>query len=407
MPRVEVRPISLPDDAAAFVKCWWPIYEGDAHWVPPLVFERKQFFDPAQNAYFKHADVQCFMAFRNGEAVGTISAQIDRRALEEEPGVGFFGFFEFVDDECIARCLLEAALDWLRERGIHTAKGPYNFSPTHEFGLLVDGFDIDPAAMNPHNRDYYPRIYEAIGLESAMDWYAYWLTAGPIPERFTRIVERMTSRNPNLSVRMVDMKNYDRDVKLFHTIYNDAWQDNWGHVQVSEDEFMDIAKGLKEIIDPRFIWLAFDEDKCIAVSITFPDVNQVVKKMNGSLWPFGWYHWLFGRKQIDALRVFALGVAKDYQRMPIGPLLYLKTWDEGLKAGMKGADASLILDNNHRMRGALEKLGGEIYMTYRVYEADLSTGSDTEEAEHRKQHGADDDTDVAPSPAAGKGEQQA
>jgi hypothetical protein len=377
MNRVEIRRIQLPADAKAFVHAWWNIYEGDPHWVPPLVFERLQFFDPARNPWFKHGEAQLFIALRDGKAVGTISAHVDRNAQVEHPGLGYFGFFEFIDDVCIAKCLFESAIAWLKTKGVNHVQGPFNFSPNHEFGLLIDGF-VDPPVLNPYNRPYYQAIYEQLGLTKAMDWYAYWLDKGPIPETIAKIADRTLSRNADITLRPLDLKNFDQEVRWFLEIYNDAWEKNWGHVHIGEAEFLEMAKGLKEFIDPRLVWWAFKGDQPIAAAITLPDVNQVVKKMNGGLFPFGWYHWLFGRGKIDALRVFVLGVKRDYQHLPIGACLYVKTWEEGMKMNIRGADASLILENNHRMRGALEKMGGRIYMTYRTYETELAERLDTD-----------------------------
>ncbi|NCG20095.1 MAG: N-acetyltransferase [Rhodobacterales bacterium] len=371
MSRIQVRPITLPQDAAKFVKSWWPIYKDDPHWVPPLVFERKTFFDPYQNPYFKIAEVQLFMAFRDDKPVGTIAATVDSVVQENEPGLGLFGFFEFEDDKDISRALFAAAAEWLRKKGMKTARGPYNLSPNHEFGLLVDGFDTDPMIANPHNLAYYGDHYEAIGLEKSMDWYAYWMDKGPLPEKIEAIAERFLKRNPEVTLRKVNLDDWDNEVRLFREIYNDAWEDNWGHVYFGDDEFYWAAKNLKQIVNPDLCWFAYVGDECAGASITLPDYNQVAKKMNGSLFPFGWYHGLFGARKIDALRVWVLGIKKKHQRMPLGAPLYTRTWEEGLKLNIRGAEASLILETNTRMRGALVKLGARIYKTYRTYDIDL------------------------------------
>ena len=145
--------------------------------MAPLLFERKRFFDPSRNPYFKVANVQCFIATRDGRDVGTISATVDHVYQEEEAGTGFFGFFEFIDDPTVAKALLDAARKWLAEQKMHRMIGPFNFNNNHEFGLLVEGFDSDPYVLNPHNSAYYPAIYESLGLRKAMDWYAYRVDA--------------------------------------------------------------------------------------------------------------------------------------------------------------------------------------------------------------------------------------
>jgi hypothetical protein len=368
---IEVRAIELPRDTVAFVRSWWPIYKDDPHWVPPLMLDRKAFFDPAKNPYFKHATVQCWMAYRDGEAVGTIAATVDHELQKHEPGVGLFGFFEFVDDVEVARPLVEAAQSWLKGQGMTVMRGPFNFNSNHEFGCLVDGFDTDPCVANPHNSAYYPAIYDQLGFAKAMDWYAYWLDKGETPKTIAAISERFLKRNPAVTLRPFNPKKLDEEARLFREIYNDAWEQNWGHIYIHDDEFYWSANNFKPLLDPRLCWFAYVGDECAAATITFPDYNQVVKKMNGSLFPLGWWHLLsawMGWTPPDALRVFVLGVKKKYQHMPLGAPLYIKTWENGYNMKIRGAEASLILETNVKMRGAMEKLGARIYKTYRTYE---------------------------------------
>ncbi len=372
MSAIEVMPLTLPRDALRLVRFCWTVYGDDPHWVPPLLFERKTFLDPARNPFFQHAEVQCFVATRGGRDVGTISAQIDRYYDEVEPNVGFFGFFEFIDDERVAGALLEAACAWLAERGRTTARGPCNFTTNHESGLLVDGFDSDPLVLMTFNRPYYPRIYDALGLRKAQDLYAYWLDQGPVPERIARIATRCEERTRGLTIRPIDKGRWRQELALAKEIYNDAWEDNWGFVKLDDAEFEAVAEGLKPMLDPRLSWLAEIDGEPAAFAVCLPDYNRVVKPMNGRVFPIGWYHWLTKPSQIDQLRVFLLGVKRKFQKVPLGAPLYVRIWESGQQMGVRGAEASWILEDNTRMRGALEKLGAKIYKTYRIYEFPLT-----------------------------------
>jgi len=245
MSSVEVTPISLPRDTVRFVKTWFPIYENDPHWVPPLFYERKRFFDPGKNPYFKVADVQCFIASQDGRDVGTISAVVDHVYQEEEAGTGFFGFFEFIDDVAVAKALLDAAREWLADKGMKRVIGPFNFNSNHEFGLLVDGFDSDPYVANPHNSAYYPAIYEALGLRQVMDWYGYYVDwRMPGVQRMKRVGERLLARHPEITIRPIDLSRFDEEKMKLREIYKDAWEQNWGHVRLTDAEFDFIAAGL-------------------------------------------------------------------------------------------------------------------------------------------------------------------
>jgi GNAT superfamily N-acetyltransferase len=374
MSSVQVEAVTHPRDTVRFVKTWWRVFRDDPHWVPPLIFERKSFFDPRKNPYLAHADIQCFLASRDGEALGTIAATVDHGYQEHEPGVAFFGFFEFVDDLEVAQALFEAACEWLRGQGMSKLIGPFNFNTNHEFGLLVEGFDTDPYVANPHNSAYFLPIYEKLGLRKAMDWYAYSIDPAATEKRnrIERVSDRFLSRHPEVRFRSIDMKHFDREILLLHTLYDDAWEHNWAHVKVSQEEFVYLAQGLKSFIDPELCFIVEVEGEPAAFSISLPNVNEAVKKMNGRLLPLGWVHFLLGKRHIEGLRIFMLGVKQEYQHLPLGAPLYLNTWHRCLEKGYRAAEASLILETNHRMRGALERMGFGISKTYRNFEYSLT-----------------------------------
>ncbi|MBK7950169.1 MAG: N-acetyltransferase [Deltaproteobacteria bacterium] len=394
MGSVEVIPISLPRDTLRFIQPWFAIYANDPHWVPPLLLERKRFFDPRRNPYFNVADVQCFVARREGRDVGTIAAVVDHAYQRHERGTGFFGFFEFVDDLEVAAALLGAAREWQADRGMKKLVGPFNFNTNHDFALLVDGFDSDPTIANPHNSAYYPKRYEELGLRPVKDWYAYRVEVGlPGIAKMQRVAERMLARHPEMRIRSLDLSDFDAEVARLRAIYTDAWQHNWGHVEVGEAEFEFIAKGFRQIIDPELCFMAEVEGKPIAISVTLPDLNPVVKKMKGRLWPFGWYYFLTRARRVTRARVFMLGVATEYQSLPLGAVLYARTAEAAERKGYAEGEASLILEDNHRMRGALEKIGATIAKTYRNYEIEVQAGtgdarSDSDQSDFGSHSGA-------------------
>lgn len=384
MGSVEVIPISFPGDTLRFMKPWFEIYANDPHWVPPFILERKRFFDPRRNPYFEVADVQCFVARRDGRDVGTIAAVVDHAFQEHEPGAGFFGFYEFPDDFEVAAALLGAAREWHADRRMTRILGPFNFNTNHDFGLLVDGFDTDPSIANPHNPAYYPVIYEKLGLRPVKNWYAYRVDVAMSGiDKIQRVANRMLERHPEIRIRTLDLGRFDEEVTSLRTIYVDAWKQNWGHVEVGEAEFRFIAEGFRQVIDPDLCLIAEVDGRPIAISVTLPDLNPVVKQMKGRLWPFGWYYFLTRARRTERVRVFMLGVASAYQSLPLGAVLYARTAVIAAKKGYREGEASLILEDNHRMRGALEKLGATIVKTYRNYEiavqsADRPAASDSD-----------------------------
>ena len=382
MGSVEVIPIWLPGDTLRFMRPWFEIYAGDPHWVPPFILERKRFFDPRRNPYFEVADVQCFVARRDGRDIGTIAAVIDHAHQQHEPGTGFFGFFEFIDDLEVAAALLGAAREWHADRGMKRLLGPFNFNTNHDFGLLVDGFDSDPSVANPHNSAYYPPLYEKLGLRPVKDWYAYLIDISlPRFAKMQRVADRMLERHPEIRIRSLDIRNFDAEIVSLRAIYLDAWKRNWGHVEVGEAEFRFITEGFRQVIDPELCLIAEVAGQPIAISVTLPDLNPVVKQMKGRLWPLGWYYFMTRARRTKRVRAFMLGVASAYQALPIGAVLYAKTALIAAQKGYREAEASLILEDNHRMRGALEKLGATIVKTYRNYEIEVQSADGRTESD--------------------------
>ena len=370
---VEIRKVEFPRDINAFIGVVFKIYAGNPYWVPPLKMDLKAFLNPNKNPYFKTATVQPFIAYRNGEAVGTIAATVDQGVQEHEPGVGLFGFFDFIDDPAVSEGLWKAATRWLRDQGMKSARGPANFCLNHEFGLIIDGHDDMPMIANPYNAAYYQGHYEKLDIPKARDWFTYEMdrTKSP-PEIIRKIADRFMSRHPEVEIRPMKKSEFESQVDDFWELYNDAWEHNWGHSKFGREEFLWAAKRLMPVLDERLAFMAYVDGKPAAASITLLDYNQVAKKMNGSIFPFGWWHYLNAGKTIDRIRVWVLGVKQEYQKLPLGAPLYLKTWDNASEMmKLQKAEASLILEDNHRMRGALEKLGLEVAKTYRMYEAPL------------------------------------
>lgn len=373
MSAVTVRQAVIPRETSLFCKGWWRIYQNDPHWVPPLVFDLKAFFDPNKNPYWNTAEAAYFIAFLDDQPVGTIAACVDQGYQSHDPGCGFFGFFEFIDRVDVAQRLFEAACDWLRKQGMVRCLGPFNFNANHEFGLLVRGFDSDPAIANPHNAAYYPGIYEALGLKKALDWYAYRMTSDMVVSaKIKKVSAWFLKRHPEVVIRNPDLRRWNQEVELYESVYNDAWEQNWAHVKMQPDEFRARAQSFKQIIDPSLCFVVEVDGQPAGMSITLPDFNTVVKRMNGSLFPFGWWHFLFGRKRINQIRIFILGVKSAYQHLPLGAPMYLRTWERALALGYQAAEASLVLETNYRMRGALETMGAYAYKTYRTCEYLLS-----------------------------------
>jgi GNAT superfamily N-acetyltransferase len=371
---VVVAPARDRSSRERFIRFPWQIYADDPAWVAPLRSDVRKLLDPS-HPFHEHAEAEYFLALRDGDVVGRIAAAVNHVYNEfHETRTGFIGLFESVDDAAVARALLETAGDWLRDRGMTEATGPFNLSTNDELcspGILLDSFEKPPVLLMAHNPPYYRSLFEAAGWEKAKDLLAYWLTSDAPPDRLVRGVERMTKRIEGLEVRQLDLKKLDQEVEVVKEVYNAAWERNWGFAPLTDAEIRHLAKDLKPIVDERFALIAEVKGEPVGFALALPDYNQALRHLDGRLFPFGILKLLWYRRKIDRLRVFTLGLKPEYHRMGIDALFYLTIFHNGLGAGINKAEASWILEDNWGMRRGLERMGGHVYKTYRVYRTEL------------------------------------
>jgi GNAT superfamily N-acetyltransferase len=358
-----------------FIELPWRIYGDDDAWVPPLRSDVRKLLDPS-HPFHDHAETEYFLAMRDGEPVGRVAAVVNHLYNDfHDTRTGFIGLFECVEDQEVADALLATAGDWLRDREMVEAIGPFNLSTNDELyspGILLDSFDRPPVLLMAHNPPYYARLFEGAGWDKRKDLLAYWLEEDNAPpERLVRGVERMAGRIDGLVVRELRLKELDAEVERIKEIYNAAWERNWGFAPLTEAEIRHLAKSLKPIVDERFALMAEVKGEPIGFALALPDFNQALRHVDGRLFPFGLFKLLWHRRNIHRLRVFTLGLKPEYQRKGIDALFYLRIFQNGLPAGIHQAEAGWILEDNWGMRRGLERLGAYVYKTYRVYGTDL------------------------------------
>ena len=376
---VEVSRVVTGLDTDQFIKFQWRVYEGanDLHWVPPLLMERRDFLDPKKNAFYQHAEVALFLARRGGEVVGRIAA-IEDRNFNAFHGLktAYFGLFEAVNDEAVAAALFAAARDWARWRGLDTLLGPMNLSTNYEVGLLVEGFDSDPYLLMPYNPRYYPHLLEACGLKKAKDLLAWERSAAtPPPERFSRIADKIR-QHTGITVRSPDMRDFTAEVARIKQVYNAAWEKNWGFVPMTDAEFDQLAADLKQTLEPDLALIAEDHGEPIGFSLTLPDLNQALKRVDGRLTrfglPIGLARLLWYRRKIDRVRLMALGIKSGWRRRGIDAVLVVETIRRAHQQGYAGGEISWTLEDNDLINRAIEAAGCTQSKKYRVYETPTS-----------------------------------
>ncbi|MGH2952091.1 MAG: GNAT family N-acetyltransferase, partial [Solirubrobacterales bacterium] len=359
MSTVSVRPVRGRRDLDRFIKLPFRLRRDDPVWVPPLIFERRQFLDRKRNPYFEHAEAEYFLAESDGEIVGRITAQVDRRWDEFQGGNdGMFGFIELEDDAGVARALVDAATAWLRERGRERMLGPMDFTTNDEVGLLIEGYEEPSMVLEPWHPPYYRERLEALGLTKAMDLNMWRLYFGELKEgdRFDAMIHAAAehSREQGVTVRQMRKRDLEAEVARFMGVYNEAWGRNWGFVPITEAEVKFQAKTLRPVLDENWAMIAEKGGEVIGAALTLPDVDQALKRMNGHLLPFGWWHFLRRRRYIDRLRVFALGVLPDYQHLGVAAALYQRHWEMAQGPGPPGGHTGWMLETNEPMNRAME-----------------------------------------------------
>lgn len=373
---VTVYPVTTSADKLAFIRSQWNFYRGDANFVPPIIADRKKLLDTEKNPFYKHAEIQLFLARRNSEAVGRIAAITN--ALHNEihrDNIGFFGFFECENNPQTAAALFVAAEDWLRKRGKTHIRGPVNPSMNDECGLLIDGFDEPPMILTTYNPRYYASLISEAGFEKAKDLFAYILDNNDyINDKVRRIINALRERS-QISIRSVNFKNkrqFNLDVATLKEIYNAAWQPNWGFVKMTNEEFDFLAADLKQVANPDYALILEISGKPAGFALAIPDINQVlIHNKNGSL-PGALWHLLTKRKRINQVRIIVLGMLPEYQRSGGDAALYFEIGERGFKNGNQRGEASWILEDNIMMNRALQQtMKGTVYKTYRIYEKPL------------------------------------
>lgn len=348
-------------------------YRNDPLWPPPLRSEQLKLFDPATNPLLRHCDYALWLLRDGGKTVGRVAAFVDRMAVDYwKTPIGFFGSYECPDNAAASRLLLDTARDWLLARGMETMRGPISFA-SQEWGFVVQGYEHPPTIMAPYNPPYYNAQAEAYGLRKAKDLLVYEAdVAGgyTIPERYLKMMDAVAERH-KVTLRPLDMKRYRDDAQIIMDLSNTSIADNWGYYPVTEAEAEQMARDLKQIVHPEAVLIAEAEGRPIGFALTLPDINVLLRGLNGRMLPFGFIKLLWGLPRLRQYRFFGLGVHPDYHGLGIDSLLYART-SQALAHKNVRVEIDYVLEDNVPMNNALKRLGVTQIKTYRVYETAIS-----------------------------------
>ena len=372
---ITIRPVETKADRKAFVDFAWEVYKHDPCWVPPLKDEVHGLLDPRKNPWFGHGKARLWLAERGGKLVGRISAQVDDLVqVHMAPGTGQWGMFEALDGEAAA-ALIAVAEDWLRSQGVTNALGPISISIWDEPGLLIKGFDESPLVMMGHHRPEYEAWVEAAGYGKAKDLHTFELDIRidmiPVIDRLIKTGEA----NPRIRIRNVDKSRFDQEAAIILDILNDAWSDNWGFVPLTDAEIAYAGKKLKPIIVEDLVKIAEVDGEPVAFMITIPDLNEMIKDLDGSLFPFGWAKllWRLHKVTTRRVRVPLMGVRKSHQGGRMASQLAFMLIESTRricvdKYGINIGEFGWVLEDNQGMMSIAQLPGAGINHTYRIYQ---------------------------------------
>ncbi len=356
-----------------FIKFPWAVYKGDPNWVPPLILDVKERLDRNKNPFFEHAEMDLFLAFKDGALAGRIAAIIDdnHNQMHNEK-VAFFGMYESLDDIEVAKALLDQVAAWGLERGMEILRGPMNLSMNDECAFLLEGFDSPPVVMMSYNPPYYLDLMEQAGLSKVKDLYAFYMNKDHTTAQKVEAIVKRVERSSTIKLRTVNPKTLKEDVEKIRYVYNHGWERNWGFVPWTDRELDHMADNMKQLADWDIVILAEDKGKPVGFAFGLPNYNEVLIKMNGRLLPFGFLKLLYYKRRITGIRAVVFGILKEYRMTGLSYLLYWHLEKNSLAKGYTWAETSWQLEDNDAINRFTSSIGGEIYKKYRFYERMIS-----------------------------------
>ncbi|MEM1069133.1 MAG: N-acetyltransferase [Planctomycetota bacterium] len=372
------EPVDGRRDQKQFLELEWQLYRGDPNWVPPLKMVRKEMVGFKHHPFYDDASPQAFLVRRGDKVVGRVLAIVNHahnRRYDENRG--FFGFYECEDDVDASNELFATASAWLNEKGMTDIRGPVHPSLNYECGLLVDGFDSPPTFMIPYNHEYYGRLIEAFGFTQVQDLYSYEAHISILDDldpKLQFVIDEAIKRF-KVDCRSIRRDQFNKDVRSFLEIYNLSLQQTWGYVPMSESEIDHQSKGLRHLIVPEMTSIAEIDGQAVGAGFGLLDYNQLIKRINGRLFPFGWLTLLTKKKEVDRLRVISTNVLPEYQKWGLGLVTLARILPDAVNFGIQIGEFSWVLESNTLSRGTIERGGARRTKVHRIYDRPIDQPS--------------------------------
>ncbi len=354
-----------------FIDFPYKLFKDNPFWVGELKKDVLHLLN-LNHPFWQHAERKLFIAKKDGRAVGRIAAILNHNYNKfHNENMGFFGFFDCIDDDETAKLLFDKASLWLKKKGAGAIRGPVNPSTNETCGILIEGFDSPPIIMMPYNPPYYIRLMENAGFSKIKDLLAFKrYPKEPFSDRFKKILNRIT-RSANIELKQADTKNLSKELSVFKEIYNQAWAENWGFVPITDNEASDLAKALKPLLKPEYLYFVQINNEPIGFVLLLPDFNIPLKAVNGKFTPLNILPFLWKMLNIKQGRFLAMGVKKEYRNRGIELLLIEKAMISAKKFNWDYTELSWTLEDNEKVNKVIDLAGGKVYKKYRIYDKTL------------------------------------
>ncbi len=351
------------------------LHRDHPNWVPPIYMDEWSYFDPKKNKAFSYSDAILLLAEKDGETVGRIMGIINRRYNEvRNEKTARFGYLESIKDQEVVRALLSRVEEWAREKGMTRIIGPYGFSDQDPEGFLIKGFENRATIATYYNFEWLPEMVEKEGYTKDIDYFVYKIEVPEeIPEIYRRVSERILKKGNFQLLEFRKKKEIKPWVRPILSLMNETYIESniYGYAPLDEKEMDDLAKKYMPILDPRFIKCVLKDGQVVAFIIGIPDMTEGIQKARGRLFPFGFIHILRAQKKTRQLDLLLGAIKKEYRGVGLDALMGMAMLEEARKAGFKIIDTHHEMESNVRVRAEMERLGGQIYKIYRVYQKSL------------------------------------
>ena len=374
MSQLQIKRAETGYEKKQFLSLPWTIYRDDPHWIPPLRMNQKELLNFKRHPFYDNAEIQTFLAIRNGQPCGRIAAIVNHVHNERhDEKRGFFGFFESIDDSEVATGLFDTACKWLADKGMTAVRGPMSPSFNYEIGLLIEGFNSPPTFMITYNKKYYEKLIEDYGFRKTQDLYTFWGHIDMLEtlDKKLAFVAEEARRRFGFEMRPMNKRNFEEDVRTFLRVFNEANGNHWGISPLTDGEIKHIATGMKQLIAPKMTRMAEVDGRVVGTCLGMLDYNPRIKAIDGRLFPVGFLRLLWNKQPIKKLRFVATHVLPEYQKWGLGLVLLADMVQEILDWGITEVEFSWVAESNHLSRGTLERGGAIKTKTHRLYDYDL------------------------------------